>query len=50
MGHYVVGSAHAYVSRGVGLEGMGAPRVRFLCPSEITLITLRGATSEKKAV
>lgn len=49
MGHYVVGGAHAYVSRGVGLEGMGAPRVRFLCPSEITLFTVRGAPSEKQA-
>lgn len=26
-----------YVSRGIGLEGAGAPRVRFLCPPEIIL-------------
>lgn len=29
-----------YVSRGVGMEGMGLPRVRFLCPPEITLFEL----------
>ncbi len=40
MGHYHEGRTHLYVSRGVGFEGMGAPRVRFLCPPEITLITL----------
>lgn len=26
-----------YISRGIGLEGSGAPRVRFLCPPEIIL-------------
>ena len=40
MGHYHEGRTHLYVSRGSGFEGMGAPRVRFLCPPEITLITL----------
>jgi predicted MPP superfamily phosphohydrolase len=40
MGLYQNGRMRLYVSRGVGLEGMGAPRVRFLCPPEITLITL----------
>ena len=28
------------VVRGIGLEGKGAPRVRFLCPPEIVLLTL----------
>jgi predicted MPP superfamily phosphohydrolase len=42
MGHYRLGNTHLYVSRGVGLEGMGAPRVRFLCPPEITLFSLNG--------
>jgi predicted MPP superfamily phosphohydrolase len=42
MGHYQVKDTHLYVSRGVGLEGLGAPRVRFLCPPEITLCSLRG--------
>jgi len=33
-----------YVSRGVGLERHQAPRVRFLCPPEVTLLTI---TDEK---
>jgi predicted MPP superfamily phosphohydrolase len=40
MGHYHEGQTHLYVSRGVGFEGLGAPRVRLFCPPEITLITL----------
>ncbi|HID52490.1 MAG TPA: metallophosphoesterase [Anaerolineae bacterium] len=40
MGLYKYGRTHLYVSRGVGLEGLSAPRVRFLCPPEITLVTL----------
>jgi hypothetical protein len=31
-----------YVTRGIGLEGKGAPRLRFLCPPEIILWELRG--------
>jgi predicted MPP superfamily phosphohydrolase len=42
MGYYRLEDTHLYVSRGVGLEGMGAPRVRFLCPPEITLFSLDG--------
>ncbi len=40
MGHYQQGRTHLYVARGVGMEGMGAPRARFLCPPEIVLWTL----------
>lgn len=42
MGYYRVEQTHLYVSRGIGLEGMGAPRLRFLCPPEITLFTIGG--------
>ena len=42
MGHYRSQDTHLYVSRGVGLEGLGAPRVRFLCPPEITLVSIQG--------
>ncbi|GAB4265379.1 MAG: hypothetical protein Kow0080_05530 [Candidatus Promineifilaceae bacterium] len=42
MGLYRAGRTHLYVSRGVGLEGLSAPRVRFLAPPEITLFTIRG--------
>jgi predicted MPP superfamily phosphohydrolase len=34
-GLYRYYSTHLYISRGIGLEGQGAPRVRFLCPPEI---------------
>ena len=42
MGLYREGRTHLYVSRGIGLEGLSAPRVRFLAPPEITLVKLRG--------
>jgi predicted MPP superfamily phosphohydrolase len=42
MGLYREGKTHLYVSRGVGLEGLSAPRVRFLAPPEISLISLQG--------
>jgi predicted MPP superfamily phosphohydrolase len=42
MGRYQSGSTTLYVSRGIGLEGKGAPRMRFLCPPEIDLFELRG--------
>jgi predicted MPP superfamily phosphohydrolase len=41
MGYYRLQDTHLYVSRGIGFEGMGAPRVRFLCPPEITLVSMR---------
>lgn len=40
MGLYRYGRTTLYVSRGIGLEGLSAPRVRFLCPPEMTLFTL----------
>lgn len=43
MGAYQEGHTLLYVSRGVGLEGKGAPRARFLCPPEIELVTVSGA-------
>jgi predicted MPP superfamily phosphohydrolase len=42
MGYYQVEDTHLYVSRGIGMEGLGAPRVRFLCPPEITLFSIQG--------
>ncbi|MCJ7623883.1 MAG: metallophosphoesterase [Anaerolineaceae bacterium] len=36
-GRYEIGEMTLYVSRGIGMEGAGAPRVRFLCPPEIIL-------------
>lgn len=34
-GRYQIGALTLYVSRGIGLEGKGAPRARFLCPPEM---------------
>jgi predicted MPP superfamily phosphohydrolase len=42
MGAYRQGDTLLYVSRGVGMEGKGAPRARFLCPPEVVLCTLMG--------
>ncbi|HOU42268.1 MAG TPA: metallophosphoesterase [Promineifilum sp.] len=43
MGHYREGRTHLYVSRGIGFEGLSAPRVRLLCPPEVALLTLGSA-------
>ena len=37
MGRYNVKDMTLYVTRGIGLEGKGAPRVRFLCPPEVVI-------------
>ena len=44
-GHYRQGNTDLYVSRGLGMEGSGAPRARFFCPPEVVLLELRGAGS-----
>jgi len=41
-GPYRVGRLLAYTSRGLGMEGAIAPRVRFLCPPEVLGLTLVG--------
>jgi len=40
MGLYRADRTHLYVSRGVGLEGLSAPRVRMLARPEITMVTI----------
>jgi predicted MPP superfamily phosphohydrolase len=40
MGAYEVGPTTLYVSRGLGMEGWSAPRLRFLCPPEMVLVML----------
>ena len=40
MGRYDENGTTLYVSRGIGLEGLSAPRLRLFCPPEITLVTL----------
>ncbi len=43
MGRYDLDHLTAYTTRGVGLEGLGAPRARFLCPPEIVLWQIEGS-------
>ncbi len=40
MGRYQEGDTTLYVNRGLGMEGLGAPRARFLAPPEIVLWNL----------
>jgi predicted MPP superfamily phosphohydrolase len=40
MGEYHVGPTTLYISRGIGMEGLGLPRIRFLCPPEIVTVDL----------
>jgi predicted MPP superfamily phosphohydrolase len=42
VGPYVEQGTTLYISRGIGLEGMSAPRLRLLCEPEIILFTLTG--------
>jgi predicted MPP superfamily phosphohydrolase len=42
MGRYDVENMVLYVSRGIGMEGMAAPRARFFCPPEIVCIDVLG--------
>jgi hypothetical protein len=42
-GRKQVSNSTLYVTRGIGLEGKSAPRVRFLCPPEIILWEITGA-------
>jgi uncharacterized protein len=41
MGHYQIGELQLYTNRGVGVVGLP---MRFLCPPEITVFTLKKAT------
>ncbi|MEM7344317.1 MAG: metallophosphoesterase [Chloroflexota bacterium] len=44
MGPYLEQDTLLYISRGIGLEGMGAPRMRLLCKPEIILFELEGSS------
>jgi predicted MPP superfamily phosphohydrolase len=47
MGLYKMGRTHLYISRGIGLEGLSAPRVRFLCPPEMTLVKIKPLSGDQ---
>lgn len=38
---------YLYVNRGLGMEGGGAPRVRFLCRPEVAVITIKPVNGEQ---
>jgi predicted MPP superfamily phosphohydrolase len=40
-GVHELGPVRVHVSRGVGMERGSAPQIRFFCPPEICLLTLR---------
>jgi uncharacterized protein len=44
-GRYPHSEMDLYITRGIGMEGAGAPRVRFLCPPEIILWEIFGTDS-----
>lgn len=44
-GLYLLGKTVLSITRGMGFEGMGAPRVRFLCQPEIIHWTIQGSES-----
>lgn len=50
MGEYREGNTAMYVSRGIGMEGKGVPRMRFLCEPEITLIDLQGTRTVEETL
>lgn len=44
-GHYEQAGTHLYVSRGLGMEGFGAPRARLFCRPELVSIAVSGLTA-----
>lgn len=45
-GLYRLNGLKLYITRGIGMEGMAAPRVRFLCPPEVILWEIAGTGQE----
>jgi uncharacterized protein len=39
-GPYQEAHTQLYVSRGLGMEGFGAPRARFFCPPEVVEVVV----------
>ena len=46
-GRYTVGGMTLYVTRGIGLEGKAAPRIRFFAPPEVILWEIDGTPDKK---
>ncbi len=47
-GRRQIGRMVLYVTRGIGMEGAAAPRLRFLCPPEVILWEISGSNSQVK--
>jgi hypothetical protein len=45
-GLHEIDGSHLYVSRGIGMEGGRAPRVRFMCRPEIAVIDVVPASHD----
>jgi predicted MPP superfamily phosphohydrolase len=45
-GLYTINETKLYVSRGIGMEGKGAPRARFLCPPEIVVVNFKSVETD----
>ena len=46
-GRYQLNNLVLYITRGLGLEGLSAPRVRFLCPPEIVVWEISGTDNKE---
>jgi uncharacterized protein len=44
-GRYLLQHLTLFITRGLGLEGLSAPRVRFLCPPEVVMWDITGKTT-----
>ena len=49
VGRIAVGATTLYVSRGMGLEGTGAPHVRFLCAPEVVLWEIEAVSTPRRS-
>ncbi len=47
-GKMEIGGMTLYITRGIGMEGAAAPRIRFLCPPEIILWEITGSNEPDK--
>jgi predicted MPP superfamily phosphohydrolase len=49
-GLFQEGATKMYISRGIGFEGLGLPRARFLCLPEIVNVELTGTKTHEDVV
>jgi predicted MPP superfamily phosphohydrolase len=49
-GRYSIGGMTLYITRGIGMEGAAAPRVRFLCPPEVILWEIGASLTHEEPI